>query len=529
MNFYVNKYVSFLGLIFAISFLLISPDILFSFFSDSFAISKNIGSLDFIVVVSIVFLINRSKKFAIALLLFFSIIQFAQFCNIKYFGTLISPSSIYLMTKEISDVFEEATYVFWNYIYLLLVIVFPFFCVFKISFSKFAKKYKCKSIYTFSVFLLAVVLPLLYCGDYVPNGIKFSLENSVRTLIGYADIITKNQTFKNYKPYSVEKIKNITESITIVYILGESTNYDHMSLFGYKEDTTPQLKKLAQSPNFYSTKGIAGAVTTIASCKFMLNAIREPDNVKETSVDTTNLFRLAKQNGFKTFYISAQKSDLLASIGGVPYIDVLITREQYPTQFSKKRDSFLFEILKEQNFAEKNFVVIHQRCIHSPYTKTVPKSFIASKKFISDKNKTINEYNAAIFYNDSIISGLFNIFNKREGKYYIFFASDHNELMGKNGLWGHGNLNAEIAQIPVLIQSNDLVFLQRIKTIFAITHYDICIAIANLLGFKIKNPNENNDKEKDIYYINGVDYIGRCGFIKFRKDYKNKKIKYLTD
>ncbi len=529
MNFHINKYVSFCGFIFAISVLLIFPDILFSLFSDSFAISKNIGSLDFIVVLSIVFLINKSKKFAIILSIFFSIIQFAQFCNIKYFGTLLSPSSIYLMTKEVSDVFEEATYIFWNYIYLLLMVALPFYGIFKISFSRFAKKYKCKSVYTFSIFLLAVVLPLLYYGDYVPNAIKFSLENSVRTVIGYVDIITKNQNFKNYKPYSVEKIKNITESTTIVYILGESTNYDHMSLFGYKEETTPQLKKLAQSPNFYYKKGIAGAITTIASCKFMLNAIKEPDNVKEASLDTTNLFRIAKQNGFKTFYISAQKADLLASIGGVPYIDVLITREQYPTQFSNKRDSFLFEILKEQKFAEKNFVVIHQRCIHSPYTKTIPKSFIASQKFVSDKNQTINEYNAAIFYNDSIISGLFNVFNKRKEKYYIFFASDHNELMGKNGLWGHGNLNPETAKIPVLIQSNDLLFLQKIKSIFAITHYDICIAIANLLGFEIKNPNKNNDEEKDIYYINGVDYIGRCGFIKFRKDYKNKKIEYLTD
>lgn len=528
MKFYINKknLIAFIGLIFAISFFLIFPDIYFFLFGSFFSISKNIGSFEFIIAVSIVLLINRNKQFEIVLLLFFSIIQFAQFCNIKYFGTLISPSSLYLMNKEISDVFEEATCVFLDYIYLLPLVALPFFCIYTISFSSIAEKYKRSTIETFLIFLLAVIFPLLHYGDYIPNGIKFSLENSIRALIGYIDIIKKNQTFKNYKPYSVEKKRNLTESTTIVYILGESTNYEHMSLFGYKEDTTPQLKKLAQSPNFYYTKGIAGAITTIASCKFMLNAIKEPDNAKEASIDKTNLFRLAKQNNFKTFYISAQSNDLLASIGGMPYIDVLITREKYPTQFSNKRDSFLLEILAEQNFVEKNFIVIHQRCIHSPYIKTVPKTFIASQKFTFNENQTINEYDNAIFYNDSIISRLFNTFNKRKEKFYIFFASDHNELMGKNGLWGHGNLNSETAQIPILIQSNDSEFLREIKKIFMITHYDICLVIANLLGFEIKNP---NDKGINVYYINGVDYLGRYGYIKFCKDYENKKIEYFTN
>lgn len=511
------------GSLFGISVLLIVPDILIFLLNNSSLFSKSMGSFIFIIAVSIAFLTNRNKKLAIFLATFLSIIQFVQLCCVKYFGTFISPASLHLMTKETSDVLEEAAYLFWNYIYLLVISGGSFFLIYKVSL--YAKKYGCKSTYAPLVFSSIAIFLSIHSEGYAPNGIYFSLENSIRAFIGYVHFTATKQKVRNYKPYFIKQVKNIDEPMTIVYILGESTNCEHMSLFGYKEDTTPELNKLARASNFYHTIGIAGAVTTISSCKFMLNAIKEPDNITATSLDTTNLFKLAKQSGFKTFYISAQSNDLLSSIGGIPYIDVLITRERHATHFSHERDSFLFEILREQKYEDKNFVVIHQRCIHSPYKKTVPKSFLAHKKFKSNKNQKINEYDDAIFYNDSIISGLFKMFNRQNGKYYIFFASDHNELMGKEKLWGHGILNPETARIPVLIQSNDETFLRKIKTVFAITHYDICCAVANLLGYEITNPNE----EKDIYYINGVDYIGRGGYIKFRKDHKNKKIAYFAD
>ena len=517
------KYLTFISSVILIAILLITPDILFSIINKSFVIANNPEALIFIILASLLFVTNTNKTFSIFLLSFFSIIQTAQFCNIKYFGTLISPPALYLMTQEISDVIDEAVSVFWNYIYIFPLVALPYFAIYKVAHSKRLIKHKFGSLIT----ILTLAIMIFLTEKQSPNATIFSLENSIRTITGYIEVTTKDQHFKTYKPYSVHKffMPRVKMPKTIVYILGESTNTDHMSLFGYTEDTTPKLRKLAKNDNFYYTTGIAGGIVTISSCKFMCNAIREPDNVKESSLDTVNLFKIAKSYGFKTFYISAQKSDLLSSIGGTPYIDIMITREQYPTQFSKKRDSFLFELIEKQEFTNRNFIVIHQRCIHSPYTKTVPKFFVPSKKFSSNKNNTINEYDNAILYNDTVIAGLFNIFNKFDGTFYIFWASDHNELTGQNGLWGHGHLDPETAKIPILIQSNDANFMKHVKEIFAITHYDICCIIADLMGHKIVNPNE----EKDIYYINGVDFLGRCGYIKFRKDHKNKKIEYFTN
>lgn len=520
-DFGVNYWPAFVIFLF-IFLLLVLPDIAFSLFYNTFSLSTDSFSFGFMIALSVFFLISENRTFIKWFIVFLSVIQFAQFCHIKYFGTIITPSSVYLMTKEVRDVCGEAGNVFWEYMALLPVIILAFYGVYKLSFLKVARRYKTKIIYP--VILLA--LGINYIRHGIPNGIFFSLENSLRTVVGYVHLLIDKPNFKVYKPYTVEKIRETGgEPITIVYIVGESANADHMSIFGYRENTTPELSKLAELSNFYYTRGISSAITTYSACKFIFNAIKEPDNVNETALDTTNLFRLAKLSGFKTFYISSKRGDLISNIGGVPYMDVLITRGQYPTQFSRKRDAFLLELLSQQELSDRNFIVLHQRCVHAPYTKTVPAYFKPSQKFSGSHIQKINEYDDATLFNDFIISSIFNMFNKTNKKYYIIFASDHNELMGKDGLWGHSFLHKEVAQIPIMIQSNDVGFMEKIREMFAITHYDICHIIADLLGFKISNPND----KPDIYYINGVDYLGRCGYIKFRKDRESRKVEYLEE
>ncbi len=96
--------------------------------------------------------------------------------------------------------------------------------------------------------------------------------------------------------------------------------------------------------------------------------------------------------------------------------------------------------------------------------------------------------------------------------------------MGENGLFGHGHgyLIPQTADVPLLIQSNDDNFLNLIKQVFKPTHYEIAKNIALLLGFEIQNPNE----EENIFYISGIDYNGKCGYIRFKKNISNMTISY---
>ncbi|MDR2666527.1 MAG: phosphoethanolamine transferase [Holosporales bacterium] len=439
----------------------------------------------------------------------------------------MSPYSLHILTHEVEDVLTESVNMISRYMYVIPTVILPFlgilFCLLKIKSSK-------------SVLGTVILGAIFYCcytryynGERPglnTNELRFTIGNSIKAIIGYGILETHTFESSEYIPYEITDIytgDDINEPITIVYIMGESCNYKHMSLFGYERETTPHLSELAKMENFYFTNGISSGVATFAASKFMLNAIREPDNIKQSAKNSTNLFKLAKQHGFKTFYLSSQTSHLLSSISGVNYIDVAVTRGLHFTDSRKLKDEHLFDLLAKQKFGKRNFIVLHQTCIHAPYTTTFSKNFTDRSRFTGSKNKLIDEYDNAMFYNDFLISKMFNTFNKEQnGKFYIIFASDHNEALGENGRFGHTQLFPEIANIPIIVQSNDLHFIDNIKQIFLPNHYEIAKSIIKILGYKFNNPNEH----KNLFYICGVDPSGKCGYIPYVKNQQKRFVKY---
>ncbi len=421
------------------------------------------------------------------------------------------------MGMEMSDVITEAIAKFLSYAYIIPIVAIPF----ALAFYLIKNTYKNKSgTWILIGFLLLNCFRVYDSGTCKlnPNEGKFTIENSTNALFGYFLLKLMDSNAPHYEPYQIIALKKpeSKEPINIVYIIGESVNYKHMSLFGYEHDTTPELKKLALENNVYYAQGVSAAVATIASVKLMLNIVREPDNIRQSSSSDTDLFRLAKQKGFKTFYFSAQVDDAIATVNASNYIDVSTKPEDFIGMDCRTKDEHLFEIFSKQKLTNKNFIVFHQRAIHSPYKNSVPKKHMSDSGFASD-------YDKAISYVDYLVSKIFNLFNKSEGKFYIIWASDHNELQGEEGSFGHGLLLPAVGDVPMLFQSNDSEFLREIKEICRPTHYEVGKSIANILGYEISNHNEKDN----IFYINGVDYNGKCGHIKFQKDLKNKKLIYF--
>jgi hypothetical protein len=97
--------------------------------------------------------------------------------------------------------------------------------------------------------------------------------------------------------------------------------------------------------------------------------------------------------------------------------------------------------------------------------------------------------------------------------------------MGDHGIWGHAILDHRVADVPIMIQSNDKKFMNKVKKIFKPTHYEIVKSVASILGYEINNPNE----KENVFYINGVDFNGRCGYIRFKKDMENSRIEYFKE
>ena len=510
-----------------VSFLLILSDILFYYTSDTFKLSSDIKALALIIPLGLGFVLNPYRKITVFFISLIAMLQIMQFSHISYFGTHISPYGVKLMIQEFSDVMLETANVFKSKWYVILIAILPFYAMYIFLKKVRTKKSIIGTILLFSVFVSTGIR--LYRSEtprFMPNEVRFTIDNSIKTFLGYIIINIKNYDIKQYKKYEITDLKTeLPEEINIVYIIGESVNYNHMSLFGYARKTTPKLEDLSKNTNFYYTKGIAGSISTLSSLKFITNVVGEPDNVVLTSSDETNLFKLAKNKGFKTFYLSNQTEHLISAIGGIKYIDKLITKDSSNLKNNSLMDEYLFKLINEQNFGKRNFIVLHQRCIHSPFATTFGKDYKNRNVFIGSKDKIVDEYDNAVLYDDYLISEMFNMFNKKRGKFYIIWASDHNELMGEGGLFGHGHgyLVPQTADIPVFVQTNDENFLKRMKNTFRPTHYEIAKNIAFLFGYDIKNPNE----EQGVFYITGIDYAGKCGFIKFLKDLKNSAVKYF--
>lgn len=503
----------------AIMLLLAMPDIIYSNISETFKFTRDYKAIMLLLPLAIGLYTCRWKFILYTFLSLFCCLQIMQFIHIGYFGSRLSPYALVLLKLEKNDVLSEGLKIWKQYWYIFPMVILPYSSIAYFNIKNQTSKHW--------ISLAFLIIPLMWLGSvrFAPNPCRITLDNSIKALTGFIRLQFRNTTYQNYQPYEITKSHEITQPTNIVLIIGESVNYSHMSLFGYtKNDTTPRLKELSRNENFYYTAGISSAISTYSSTKFMTNAICEPDNIRQVFLDDTNIFKLAKQAGFKTYYLSTQKDYLMVNLSGCTYLDHFFTFNTSPLSILKDRDITLINESKTLDLSEKNLIVLHQSSIHSPYKHTYGQSYTPNIEFNNNENEILNDYDNAMLYNDYLISEMFNIFNKSTGTFYIFWASDHNELLGENGNWGHGtgNLYPECANIPVLMQTNDLEFLNKFKNIFRPTHYDITKSIINLMGFTLNNPNEKPNE----FYVNGVDFTGQMGYMHGIKDPKNKTVTF---
>ncbi len=523
-----------------ISFVLFSvaifmaPDYIFTMFSETYKVSFGFATflrlLLMLIPLSIGLLFNKYRKLTYAILAIFCGLQLIQFSVISCFGRTVMAYDFVTLIDEWDDILLGAGDAFSKHWVVIPTVIIPFAIIFMaIKFT--AARTKGSILGTF---VLLITLGSIFVADCWLRGVPYPIDGRIsldNTLKSFSFAI--RDVFAEYKvpKYKNYEIKNVgikhDEPITVVYIVGESMTANHMSLYGYERDTTPLLKELSREQNFYYTRGIAGAVCTKAANKFMANVIWEPNNVKLNANSETSLCKFAKTNGFKVFYITSQDNKMLSSIctAHQKYVDVCETKTGNEAIVDKRRDEYILDILDKQEFTKHNFIIIHQRCPHCPYSVNFPEGYTDRNHFKGHKEPKVDEYDNVMLYEDTFLSRIFQRFNKQSsGKFYIIFASDHNELFGEEGVWGHSSLVPICADIPVMVQSNDEEFVSKVKAIYKPTHYEIAKLIASVLGFEIHNPNQ----KENVFHINGLDFDGRNGYMEVYKDLANKSVSYKT-
>lgn len=457
-----------------------------------------------------------------------------QFGHLSYFGTQVLPAEIYLMIIESTEIQgvlkEEFGHVYVPVIFLVIPLVVGWWSDKKIKLH-------------YNVPYLAVLfsLYLIYnpIRTYV-TGNTWGRQPSTRELAGMNVYLTLSYFFGKILPHklahaaAVEDHNSSLDLIlekekipvwdNVVVVLGESLTPYHMELFGYSKPTTPFLSSQKSNPNFYFTKGISSGVSTDVSVAFFLNLGFGAAGSVKTSKGDHCLFKLAKNQGYRTHFLSIQSDDQLRYIAPflcTAYMDDSRSMEKLAPEVTDhvaapdyKLLPHLTNVLSEPG---KHFVMLHQRGSHAPWNLRFSET---SRIFKPEDgaDPRVSDYDNSVFEFDLFFKELFRILNQTKGKTLLLYLSDHGESLGEDGRWGHGALIPKAFEVPMMISTfNSSLPVGTRELPPYLPQYNFSLFLSKELGYKA-NQDSHMPVKDFVVYGNDIDGFAGKAEISFNQN-----------
>ncbi len=493
-----------------------------------YSLFLSISSADFYIITTIIFIGTcvQKRKWQIIYFAFFIFLFLVEMLHWRYFGGPILPGEIYKFFTDFSEVTQgiggdTATRFITPIVGIVFILTALIFILKKYN-GQLAK--------------LPYVgwIPLILIGV-----LSFNFSQSTTTTHSFSPeqhlirsgLEATGSFLGNYLPYKLSGKANsevpdkpvpanISESnASIVLVVGESATSVRMSLFDYRINTTPKLLALKQQQKLFAKKSIAQATCTDVSLLSFFNLLDSINQIQTVLNGKHLLFKLAKDKGYKTYFITAQSSDGATNYAGLMnknFIDVYRTSKDIdPSKGSDEAclDAVLIDELKKINLNEgKNFIVLQMYGSHEQYDERYTSEYDVFKK-----NKYPFPQNAAydnsLLYTDYVLSELVTHIDKKSTQpTYFFYMSDHGECQGEEGedIFGHLMFRRNVAATPLVMAPfripNDTVIPRIMNYPYMYSNYFLALEIARLLGYNYSYRPQN------YYLINGVDLGGMDGF-----------------
>ena len=388
--------------------------------------------------------------------------------HVYFFNAMITEQSLFAIFETSyseSHEFLQANVNFGSILCLLVLIIIPLF--FLIRFLKSEIK-PCKSSKISGIVLL-VFLVIFY---FSHNSCKMLNQNIIVQLIQSYKIYKKNivelnaymEKMKNSKAPGVKCLSD--DSITLLVVIGESSNRHHWGIYNYFRNTTPKLNSIKDQLLIFNNSISAWArTTTSVSDAMTCKGIKD--------INEAPLVNIFKQAGFETIWISNQNTvdNSNAIVCLVSGADKTIYLNRGGDQcYARVYDEQIFPVLKEILVKEpknkKRVIFIHTMGSHVNYASRFPSDYaifnnedeITEKPWFGRKaKKYINDYDNTIYYTDYIICEFINIIRKEPGSALLFF-SDHGEecFDSRNQHGHHDSLESRFYfEIPFFIWLSD--------------------------------------------------------------------------
>lgn len=252
----------------------------------------------------------------------------------------------------------------------------------------------------------------------------------------------------------------------IILIMGESESANHVSYFGYQRETTPFFKELSQQyPGALIKPTYSAGVMTAVSLPLFFNAVPYPNGVLHINQGISNMFRLAKEQGFDTQFHSSQPETEMEIINliGRKWIDTV----SYPTDFGYRKteampDTKLLPLLEKIDLENgRHFIVLHQRGSHVPYA-----SQLSPDEIRFPSGSPLDNYDSTIYANDLFIKEVFHYLGSlKHQDWLLIYTSDHGQNVNDDTFY-QGKMEESGYLVPTLLYSPQQNIRQEMQTLF---------------------------------------------------------------
>lgn len=295
---------------------------------------------------------------------------------------------------------------------------------------------------------------VLIVKPFIPNGFnqdtrnrfgdKFSTTEpwaTAQSYIGYLQNLREsNRLQSNMEAVAKNAVihsTDATDAQTYVLVIGESTNRNRLSLYGYPRDTNPRLQEIRHELLVYNDV-VANIPYTIESLSSTLT-FTPPEKYNE-AYRAMNIVTMMKQAGFKTFWITNQQT--LTHRNTMLTAFAKLTDE--PTFLNNNRrqsaNSYDEVVLKPfadalSDSAKRKLIVVHLIGTHFAYEYRYPEAFniFSNQKPLSsfatgeESAQMYNDYDNAVRYNDSVVRQLIDSYRAKDPYGFLLYFSDHGE------------------------------------------------------------------------------------------------------
>lgn len=249
----------------------------------------------------------------------------------------------------------------------------------------------------------------------------------------------------------------------VVFVIGETTRWDHMGMLGYERDTTPKLSK---EKNLVAFRGESCDTATKLSLRCMFVREGGTDEGPGRTLKEQNVFSVLKELGFSSELFAMQSEVWFYNNTNA---DNFAFREQIGSEKENQGksvdDMLLIPELKkslDRHPQGKHLVMLHTKGSHYLYSQRYPREFARYQPECMGVDDTcskamlINAFDNSVLYTDTVLDSVFD--QLRDKKAIVFYAADHGESISEN-MHLHGTPRhmapPEQFRVPMIVWASD--------------------------------------------------------------------------